>query len=150
MMKRRQRSTRATPLNASALPALTATALILGLSLAPRAAISQEEARQPSPEAGLELSRKLCRACHVVDGEGTGATPVGPPPFAAIANKPGQTAETIKGSMILPHPPMPDIQLSNDEMMDIIAYLDTLRTDKSGPSLLPPKGEDKPKFPAPT
>ncbi len=150
MMNRRQRSIRAKLLTALALPTQITTGLIVGLTLAATVAVSEEATRQPSAETGLELSRKLCKACHVVDEEGSAATPVGPPSFAAIANKPGQTADLIKGSMILPHPPMPDIQLSNDEIMDIIAYLDTLRTDRTGPSLLPHKGEDKPKLPAPT
>ncbi len=145
MMTRRLRLTRSTPMAACAL-----TGLMLGLSLAAPKAMSEEVAKQPSAQAGLELSRKLCKACHVVDEQGSGATPVGPPPFTSIANKPGQTADLIKGAMILPHPPMPDIQLSNEEMTDIIAYLDTLRTDKSAPSLLPPKGESKPDLPAPT
>lgn len=72
------------------------------------------------------------------------------PPLRAIANLPGQTATRIMNVLIKPHVPMPDMQLSRQEMLDIVAYLDTLRTDKSAPSLLPPKQGGKPKYPEPS
>jgi len=45
---------------------------------------------------------------------------------------------------------MPDMHLTKDEMQDIIAYLDTLRTLEGAPPLLPPSGGKKPKWPNPT
>lgn len=58
----------------------------------------------------------------------------------------------IVGVLMAPHPPMPNINLSRDEIGDIVAYLQTLRADQTLPHLLPaPKeGTPKPKFPAPT
>jgi hypothetical protein len=52
--------------------------------------------------------------------------------------------------LVQPHAPMPDMQLTNDEMLDIIAYLDSLRSDKAAPSLLPPGVVAKPRYPAPS
>jgi len=106
------------------------------------------EVRRPSAESGLELARKFCKECHIIAADGSEAAPVGPPSFLSIANKPGQTAERIIGALVAPHPPMPDMHLTNDEMQDIIAYLDTLRTSEV--PLLPPAGDKKPKFPNPT
>jgi hypothetical protein len=45
---------------------------------------------------------------------------------------------------------MPDMQLTNDEILDVIAYLETLRTDKAAPPLLPPSEATKPELPDPT
>jgi cytochrome c len=109
-----------------------------------------EEVRRPSAEGGLELAQKFCKACHIVTAEGGETAPVGPPSFPSIANKPEQTAERIIGALVAPHPPMPDMHLTNDEMQDIIAYLDTLRTLEGVPPLLPRKGARKPKWPNPT
>lgn len=95
------------------------------------------------------MARKLCMGCHLVDDRDDAVAQVGPPSFASIANKPGQTADRIKGALIQPHPPMPDMQLSNREMLNIIAYLESLRTNKDAPSLLPPKDDSKPKLPKP-
>ena len=109
-----------------------------------------EEMRRPSAESGLKLAQKLCKACHIIAGDGSAPAPVGPPSFPSIANKPGQTADRIIGALVAPHPPMPDMHLTNDEMQDILAYLDTLRTLEGAPPLLPPAGAKKPKWPKPT
>lgn len=111
------------------------------------AVAEENDKKPPSAEDGRALAEKLCGGCHLTGAERSGAAPVGPPPFVTIANMPGQTAERIKGALIQPHPPMPDMQLTQDEMRDIIAYLDTLRTDKSTPLLAPP-ADEKPKTPA--
>jgi cytochrome c2 len=92
-----------------------------------------EEVRRPSAESGLELAQKFCKACHIVAADGSQTAPVGPPSFPSIANKRGQTADRIVGALVAPHPPMPDMHLTNDEMQDIIAYLDTLRTLEGAP-----------------
>ena len=42
--------------------------------------------------------------------------------------------------LIKPHVPMPDMQMSNDEMAQILAYLQRLRDPKL-PTLLPAPGE---------
>jgi len=112
--------------------------------------LAAEETKYPSAEKGYQLAAKFCKSCHLIDGNSADTAPVGPPPFSWIANKAGQTTDRIKGSLIQPHPPMPDMHLSNDEIMNIIAYLDTLRSDDSVPPFLPPEGEAKPKYPSPT
>lgn len=109
-----------------------------------------DEVRRPSAESGLELARTFCKTCHIIAADSNETTPVGPPSFPSIANKPGQTAERIIGALVAPHPPMPDMHLTNDEMHDIIAYLDTLRTLAGEPPLLPPAGDKTPKLPNPT
>lgn len=103
----------------------------------------------PSPSAakGEELTRLLCSSCHVLPNA-TGTAIAGIPSMRTIANKPGQTAAHIEGILINPHPPMPDTRLTSLEIQHIIAYLETLRTDKSAPPLAPPPGpSDKPQFP---
>lgn len=106
--------------------------------------------RLPSAENGLQLAQKFCTACHIISAEGSETAPVEPPSFSSIANKPGQTAERIIGALVAPHPPMPDMHLTNDEMQGIIAYLGTLRMLEGIPPLLPPAGGRKPKLPNPT
>lgn len=114
-----------------------------------QSAFSAEMATPPSAVEGYELAQKLCKGCHLINDNDDAVAQVGPPSFASIANRPGQTAERIKGALIQPHPPMPDMHLSNEEMLNIIAYLESLRTNKEAPTLLPPKDGSKPKLPAP-
>lgn len=111
------------------------------------AAAEETTKKPPSAEDGKALAEKLCGGCHLTGAQRSDTAPVGPPPFVTIANRSGQTAERIEGALIQPHPPMPDMQLTQEEMRDIVAYLDTLRTDRSTP-LLPPPAEEKPKSPS--
>lgn len=106
----------------------------------------------PNAGEGLALSKRLCAACHVVAKDQAGNVPAGVPSFASLANRPGQTKERIVNSLIVPHPPMPDVQLTRIEIDHIIAYLDTLRRPESGKSLLEaPKEKDaKPEYPEQT
>lgn len=120
------------------------------LKAAAPTAFGAEGAKPPSATEGHQLSEKFCKGCHLIDDQGGGTAQIGPPPFASIANKPGQTAKHIESVLIQPHPPMPDMHLSNQDILNIIAYLETLRRDKTGPPLLPPKGEGIPKLPEPS
>lgn len=111
--------------------------------------ICAEEQPEPSAEKGHALAEKLCSGCHVIEPDASATVPAGVPPFRTIANRPGQTAERIMNVLIQPHVPMPDMHLSREEMLDIVAYLETLRTDSSLPPLLP-KHAPKPKYPEPS
>lgn len=77
---------------------------------------------------GRGVVQKLCVNCHVVEPGGA-ANEVNPsiPTFMAIANKPDQTESLIRGFLIDPHPPMPNIQLTAHELDNIAAYIMSLK-----------------------
>jgi cytochrome c len=104
-----------------------------------------------SAETGASLANRLCTSCHLTNETAGNAFPAGVPTMRGIANKPGQTGRHIAGVLMAPHSPMPNINLSREEIGHIIAYLQSLRTDKSLPPLLPgpTEGTPKPKLPAP-
>ena len=105
----------------------------------------------PSPEKGAAFAQRFCGNCHLVAGGGAATAQAGIPSLAAIANKPGQSGNHIRNILINPHPPMPDMQVSNQEILDLVAYLETLRTDKSQPPLIAPvPGGQKPAYPKPS
>ena len=79
------------------------------------------------PEAGRDLVRSWCTACHVVDLEGTGAD-AGPALPTLLAGK-QRSADEIRGWLTDPHPPMPNLNLSRQEIDDILAYLQSLTGD---------------------
>ena len=112
--------------------------------------VCAQDLEGPSADKGHTFAQKLCRNCHVVGDDVAASVPAGIPSFRAIANRPDQTAERIRNVLISPHPPMPDVQVSNEEILNILAYLDTLRTDKSKPPLSPAQQAPKPKYPEPS
>lgn len=101
---------------------------------------------EPSAERGLALAQRLCTNCHVIEGNSQATVPAGVPTFRGIANRQGQTGERIRDIIMRPHTPMPSISLSNEEIVDIVLYLETLRTDPAIPPLID-KGSTKPLYP---
>ena len=79
---------------------------------------------------GQELSRRVCSGCHIVSPGSVGSANPDVPTFAAIAGHPDNTAERLAGRIIVPHPPMPNVQLTVAEMRDIIAYILSLRPQR--------------------
>jgi mono/diheme cytochrome c family protein len=92
-----------------------------------RRKFSEQALAQGDPEAGRDIVRSWCTACHVVDLEGTGAD-AGPALPALLAGK-QRSADEIRGWLADPHPPMPNLNLSRQEIDDILAYLESLTGD---------------------
>ena len=105
------------------------------ISLLSEGAIAQTG--EPSAARGRAFAVRLCSNCHLVDGSGKSAL-AGVGTFRGIANRIGQSAERISNVLILPHMPMPDSQLTRDEIQDLLAYLETLRTNPDVPPLIAP------------
>ena len=74
--------------------------------------------------AGRDLVLRSCTSCHAVS-ETTKASD-GAPPLSFIARDNKQRPAWIRGWLMDPHPPMPGIMLSRQQINDIIAYLDSL------------------------
>lgn len=105
----------------------------LGLSMigAPAFAAAPHTPK-PDPVKGRALAERACVACHVVSERAVSPVAADVPTFAAIANKPGQTMEAIAGRIVIPHPPMPAISLSREEIGNVVAYIMTLRRGEDG------------------
>jgi mono/diheme cytochrome c family protein len=85
-------------------------------------------ARAADVASGGTLARQLCVNCHVVaPGEAGTQVTAGIPSFKAVANKPGQTPQKIQDFTINPHPPMPKVQLTNNERANLAAYILSLK-----------------------
>ena len=101
----------------------------LGLSIALCLAVSPAAAGGDA-RSGRTLAEKLCTGCHIVSDKSAGATvSADVPSFAAIANKVDQSAERIAGRIVVPHPPMPQIQVTRQEIADLAAYIMSLKSD---------------------
>jgi mono/diheme cytochrome c family protein len=109
-----------------------------GLSAGSRAAIfavllaaagdALAQGTAPNPAEGRRIAERFCISCHVVAPGAAQAATAGIPTFAAMAQNPAQTPERLAGKMIAPHPPMPGISLTRQEMRDLAAYILSLRT----------------------
>lgn len=105
-------------------------AILAGLGLAGLGLSGSVVRAQIHPDAktGHEIAGKLCVSCHIVGPEASSASvPADVPSFVTIANKPGQTVQAIAGAIVIPHPPMPQIELTREEIGDVAAYILTLK-----------------------
>ncbi len=71
---------------------------------------------------GEKLARRWCAECHVVArDQSRGNTQAAP--FSAIAKVPGLDAGKLALYLLLPHPKMPDMNLSRQEAADLAVYI---------------------------
>ena len=76
-----------------------------------------------SHERGRELAAKLCTGCHVISPSSSGPRSSDVPSFPAMANRQGASAEQLAGRIIVPHPAMPGVPITANEIRDLVTYI---------------------------
>lgn len=81
-------------------------------------------ARAADAAHGAVIAKRWCAACHVVAADQRSAN-ADAPPFADVAvRQPDDKA--IAAFLTDPHPKMPDMSLTRQEIADIVAYIRSL------------------------
>lgn len=80
-------------------------------------------------DAGRQLVERSCTTCH--GATGTAKATDGAPPLSFVAQDNKQNPAWIRGWLMDPHPPMPRIMLSRQQIDNIIAYLNALTDETS-------------------
>jgi mono/diheme cytochrome c family protein len=86
---------------------------------------------------GLRIARRWCAECHLVTQDQSRAK-ADVMPFASVATR--KTAQEIATFLTDPHPKMPNMGLSRNEIADIVAYIKSLG---SAPADTPPAAPEK-------
>ena len=76
---------------------------------------------------GDRLAHKLCINCHVVDVKGPVIRTDRVPSFPWIAQQPDLTPKFIRGWLSTSHEHMKDYTLTRDEILQLTAYIFSLR-----------------------
>lgn len=92
------------------------------LTLAAGALSAQAALAAGSSQAGKEIAERWCSGCHAVGATGTDAAP----PFTEIAKRPDRSDDYFYVWLSDPHPPMPRLDLSRQDIANLIAYLRSL------------------------
>ena len=87
-----------------------------------------EGASSTDSAKGREFAEASCAQCHAIEGDGPSPN-ASAPPFPAIVNREGVTAETLSSILRGPHnvPRAMDFHLSEQVVDSIIAYMVTLK-----------------------
>jgi mono/diheme cytochrome c family protein len=87
------------------------------------AVLLPQTAMAASAANGGKMAERWCAACHVVSKDQKSGGSTQSPPFSAIAKKPGFDASKLALFLLLPHPRMPDMNMSRAEAEDLAAYI---------------------------
>jgi mono/diheme cytochrome c family protein len=74
---------------------------------------------------GKAIAERWCAACHLVSPDQKQAN-TDVPSFAAIAHK-RQSPEKLRSFLMAPHPKMPDMNLSRQDVTDLVAYIESFK-----------------------
>lgn len=109
------------------LKSLRLTGLLLPLAACQT--LPAEPAATPAAQPGLAFAQTSCGGCHAIGLYGSSANP-NAPPFGAIANQAGLTAETLSTWLRGAHnyPSEMNFFLNDREADALVAYMLTLRT----------------------
>ena len=79
------------------------------------------------PDPGRQLAETVCSACHQIDthSQGPGPNPDAPN-FVDISRMPSMNELAIKVFLGFPHPSMPNMILSPEEIDSVTAYIGSL------------------------
>jgi len=102
-------------------------ALIGGILLAPgRDSFAANAPGTPADhrEKGEIIAKRWCAACHLVAPDQTKANS-DVPSFPAIARK-VKSPKALAAFLTDPHPKMPDMNLTREEIEDLVAYIGSL------------------------
>lgn len=78
-------------------------------------------------DAGRELAEGSCSACHTVGTTGSGSDIA--PSFVSIATAKKGDPSWARTWLMAPHPPMKGIDLTRQQIDDVVAYLRSLASD---------------------
>ena len=74
---------------------------------------------------GQKIAERWCVSCHAVSAKSTARDSA--PPFGVLARDGVYDRERLLQLLTDPHPPMPRVHLSRDELDDVISYIHSLR-----------------------
>jgi mono/diheme cytochrome c family protein len=101
-----------------------------------------------SAARGEKLAERFCASCHLVREGQTNGVAAGVPSFKAMTNLPD---ERVANVLMIPHMPMPNMQLTRNEIADIVAFVAELRRKVEGqPPAGAPNTRKKPVYPSPS
>ena len=102
---------------------------------------AKEQPAEGNVQAGRAFALLACTGCHVVAPDQPFKPvyqgPPNPPDFKDVANQPGMTADSLRHYLeTLPAVPqkgrMPNLELSDDELRDVVAFILSLRLTMHG------------------
>src|SRR5215831_11267519 len=97
---------------------------MIGIVLAQTILLTSAATSASDAQAGRDIVMRSCVSCHATEGTRTASDHAPPLSFLARANR--ERPASIRGWLMNPHPPMPNLMMSRKQIADVIAYLNSL------------------------
>lgn len=99
-------------------------AVLLNTTLTKQPATASAAPMKQFAASGQAIAAAMCNVCHVIDtSAGSGPPQTTAPDFSAIASTRGMSEAVLRSFLTGPHPTMPQMRLSEDQLRDVIAYI---------------------------
>ena len=89
-------------------------------------AFSAEQGARGDQSRGRILAEQRCSQCHGIK-RGEKSPNVAAPSFTDVAAEPSLTEYTLRVFLQTPHPTMPNLIITRDEMDDLVSYIVSLK-----------------------
>jgi mono/diheme cytochrome c family protein len=104
--------------------------LTLSFAILIATAIGARAEEPGDPQAGFDYAKQVCSKCHAISAEPSPLPQA--PRFRGVADQPGMTGTALRVWMETSHPTMPNIIVSHQDMLNVVAYILSLKgRDKS-------------------
>jgi mono/diheme cytochrome c family protein len=80
-----------------------------------------------SAQRGQRVAETICAECHAIQKGATRSVNANAPAFQTLAKTPGMTEMAFRVWLRSSHKEMPNIMLENEEVDDVIAYIQSLK-----------------------
>ena len=77
------------------------------------------------PQAGFEYAQSVCSGCHGISAENSPVRKA--TRFREVADRPGMTGTALRVWIETYHPTMPNIVVDKQDMLNVIAYILSLK-----------------------
>jgi mono/diheme cytochrome c family protein len=74
---------------------------------------------------GKAVAERWCSSCHLVSSEQSVGL-ADAPSFRSISERYGSDVRVLENFLADPHPPMPQLSLTREEIRDLLAYIGSL------------------------
>ena len=78
--------------------------------------------------AGRELAEDTRAECHSIESGDHYSPNLLALPFQIVADKPGMTSMALSTWFVTPHPTMPNFIISSEQQVDLIVYIQSMRS----------------------
>jgi len=102
--------------------------LVVGMAIICVAGVALAQPKGAAPDAanGQAIAERWCQDCHIV-AEGQNAATDNAPSFPKLAADPARSEEYLRAFLLAPRHPMPPLELSAEQIEDVLAYFGALR-----------------------